>query len=217
MFEKIFGAIGIIGKIIKWILLVVFLGLGIFLLIFPIIALTRGDGWSGLNDHEKVGAIFALVIGVILLYLAAWLIKSLIFSNLRFRRNVKKYSQNQSKIPNDNDLFSESDIGKEIQFKLFDFYLPWEFGTSKLYNANASIESQSKMIIVYGKVSMDYIGSDSDDLNFVKECEENLKNEWKEIIKKTVQDVLEAYLTKVGTSKEMANNRTIDTSNIKFN
>jgi len=34
MFEKIFGAIGIIGKIIKWILLVIFLGLGIFLLIF---------------------------------------------------------------------------------------------------------------------------------------------------------------------------------------
>lgn len=35
--------------------------------------------------------------------------------------------------------------------------------------------------------------------------------------KKTVQDVLEAYLTKVGTSKEMTNNRAIDTSNIKFN
>lgn len=65
MFEKIFGAIGIIGKIIKWILLVVFLGLGIFLLIFSIIVLTRGDGWSGLNDPEKVGTIFALVIGVI--------------------------------------------------------------------------------------------------------------------------------------------------------
>ena len=47
--------------------------------------------------------------------------------------------------------------------------------------------------------------------------EENLKNEWKEVIKKTVQEALEAYLIKVGTSKEMANNRTIDTSNIKFN
>lgn len=217
MFGKIFGAIGIIGKIIKWILLVVFLGLGIFLLIFSIIALTRGDGWNGLNDPEKVGAIFALVIGVILLYLAAWLIKSLIFSNLRFKRNVKKYNEKQSKIPNDNDLFSESDIGKEIQFKLFDFYLPWQFGTSKLYNANASIESQSKMIIVYGKVSIDYISSDSDDLNYVRECEENLKKEWKREIKKTVQEALEAYLIKVGTSKEMANNWTIDTSNIKFN
>lgn len=217
MFEKIFGAIGIIGKIIKRILLVVFLGLGIFLLVFSIIALTRGDGWNGLNDPEKVGAIFALVIGVILLYLAAWLIKSLIFSNLKFKRNVKKYNEKQSKIPNDNDLFSESDIGKEIQFKLFDFYLPWQFGTSKLYNANASIESQSKMIIVYGKVSIDYISSDNNDLNYVKECEENLKKEWKREIKKTVQEALEAYLTKVGTSKEMANNWTIDTSNIKFN
>ena len=217
MFEKIFGAIGIIGKIIKWILLLVFLGLGIFLLVFSIIALTRGEGWNDLNDPEKVGTIFALVIGVILLYLAAWLIKSLIFSNLKFKRNVKKYNDNQSKIPNDNDLFSESDIGKEIQFKLFDFYLPWQFGTSKLYNANASIESQSKVIIVYGKVSIDYISSDSDDLNYVKECEENLKKEWKREIKKTVQEVLGAYLTKVGTSKEMAKNWTVDTSNIKFN
>jgi len=73
------------------------------------------------------------------------------------------------------------------------------------------------MIIVYEKVSIDYISSNSDDLNYVKKCEENLKNEWKEVIKKTVQDVLEAYLTKVGTSKEMTNNLTIDTSNIKFN
>ena len=73
------------------------------------------------------------------------------------------------------------------------------------------------MIIVYGKVSIDYISSDSDDLNYVKECEENLKKEWKREIKKTVQEVLGAYLTKVGTSKEMAKNWTVDTSNIKFN
>ena len=113
--------------------------------------------------------------------------------------------------------FQKVILEKKYKFKLFDFYLSWEFGTSKLYNANASIESQSKMIIVYGKVSIDYISSESDDINYVRECEENLKNEWKEVIKKTVQEALEAYLIKVGTSKGMANNRTIDTSNIKFN
>ena len=121
MFEKVFGAIGIIGKIIKWILLVVFLGLGIFLLIFSIIVLTRGDGWSGLNDPEKVGTIFALVIGVILLYLAAWLIKSLIFSKLRFKRNVKKYNEKQSKIPNDNDFFEKVILEKKYNLNFLIF------------------------------------------------------------------------------------------------
>ena len=121
IFEKVFGAIGIIGKIIKWILLVVFLGLGIFLLIFSIIVLTRGDDWSGLNNPEKVGTIFALVIGVILLYLAAWLIKSLIFSKLRFKRNVKKYNEKQSKIPNDNDFFEKVILEKKYNLNFLIF------------------------------------------------------------------------------------------------